>query len=135
MSDETAQKLTPKKNSLTVGQIESALNAAHGNVSSAARALGIARRTVYQHIEDSPTLRTVLSDAREFRVDFAEDKLFEAVEAGDMTAIIWTLKASPEAKRRGWGEKQEITGPNNEPLKVVFTWDDGNNTNPDASGA
>lgn len=135
MSDETLQNVTPKKNGLSVAQIESALNAAHGNVSLAARALGVARMTVYRHIEDSPTLRTVLGDAREFKIDFAEDKLFEAVEAGDMTAIIWTLKASPEAKRRGWGEKQEITGANNDPLKIVFTWADDNNTNPDATGA
>lgn len=135
MADVSAQKRTLKKNGLSVAQIESALNAAHGNVSSAARALGVARRTVYQHIQDSQTLKGILADAREFRVDTAEDRLFDAVEAGDMTAIIWTLKASPEAKRRGWGEKQEITGPNNEPLRVIFTWDDGNNTNPDASGA
>jgi len=42
----------------------------------------------------------------------------------NMTAVIWTLKASPEAKRRGWWERQEHTGANGGPVTINMTWGD-----------
>lgn len=71
-------------------------------------------------VNKSPLLQQALSDAREELVDIAENRLLDNVLAGDMTAIIWTLKASPAAKARGWGEKQEISGPNNGPVEVAI---------------
>ena len=50
---------------------------------------------------------------------------------GDATARKWLsdyLLGKPV-------DKVQLTGADNEPLKIVFTWEDANNTNPDASGA
>lgn len=48
----------------------------------------------------------------------AEDGLRAQVSQQNMTAIIWTLKAHKEAKRRGWGERTELTGPNGGPIST-----------------
>lgn len=95
---------------ITVEQIAVALKAKAGNVTEAAKALGISRQGLYYRINDSPTLQRVLQDTREELVDIAELALRRAVVEGNMTAIIWTLKASPAAKARGWSERSEITG-------------------------
>ena len=46
----------------------------------------------------------------------AEDGLRAQVAQQNMTAIIWTLKAHKEAKRRGWGERHELGGPDGGPV-------------------
>lgn len=105
----------------TVKQIENALIKTAGNVSQAARELGADRNTIYNHINASPTLAQVLQNAREELVDIAESALRKEVLDGNITAIIWTLKANPAAKERGWSERHELTGANGGPMKME-TW-------------
>lgn len=93
---------------MTVSQIEEALKKKAGNISQAAKELGVDRNTIYAHIKASPTLQTVLQNSREELVDIAESALLRGVIEGNMTAIIWTLKASPAAKARGWSEHHQI---------------------------
>ena len=81
------------------------------NLSAAADALKCSRTAIYNHIEKAPRLKQVLQEERERMVDVAESSLRREVIKGNITAIIWTLKASPEAKKRGWGERQEIMYP------------------------
>lgn len=120
--------MTREKAGLTVEQIAVALRAKMGNVTEAAKALGIARQHLHRRINDSPTLQQVLQDSREELVDIAELALRREVVNGNMTAIIWTLKASPAAKARGWGERQEITGKDGESLRIVMSWGDDNDS-------
>lgn len=89
-----------------------------GNVAAAARALGVTRRNVWMRIAKSPELRAVLDDERDSLVDEAESALRREVNSGNIAAIIWTLKASPAAKRRGWSERQEVASV--EDIRVVF---------------
>lgn len=95
---------------LSIGQIEVVLRAKAGNITEAAAALDITCQGLHKRIKSSAVLQHVLQDARAELVDTAESELFKAVKAGNMTAIIWTLKASPAAKERGWGERHEMTG-------------------------
>lgn len=90
--------------------IANALKKKNGNLSQAAKALKISRSTIYRRVEADPQLQEVLEDAREELIDIAEDQLHKQVKQGNVTAIIWTLKAAPAAKKRGWGERQEVTG-------------------------
>jgi len=62
-------------------------------------------------------LQRVLQEEREALVDMAESALRAEVLERNMTAIIWTLKASPEAKRRGWSERHEVGGPDGGPVQ------------------
>lgn len=103
----------------SAAQVEDAIRKAAGNVSEAARGLGVARASLHRRIAKSPALQQVLLDEREALVDMAESALRQEVAARNMTAIIWTLKASPEAKRRGWGERHEVAGPDGEPLTIA----------------
>ncbi len=100
----------------SVAQCADALRKAAGNVTAAARGLGIARTSLHQRIAKSPELQRVLQEEREALVDMAESALRAEVLERNMTAVIWTLKASPEAKRRGWSERHEIGGPDGGPL-------------------
>ena len=74
-------------------------------VTSAAKRLGCNPKTVYRSIERYPALKDVLSEARESSVDLAESKLMEAIEEGNITAIIFFLKT--RGKSRGYSERSE----------------------------
>ena len=103
----------------TLDVVEDAIRQARGNVAKAADALGVHRTSLHHRIAKSTRLQQVVSEERERRVDVAEDALMAEVEARNIAAIIWTLKASPEAKRRGWGERQEIANAQDETGKPI----------------
>lgn len=110
--------MTPRKEKITANQIEHALKRTAGNITAAAQGLGMSRQHLHLRISQSASLQQTLQDEREALVDIAESALRKNVLEGDMTAIIWTLKASPSAKMRGWGERQELTGANGGPVKT-----------------
>lgn len=110
---------------MTVEKIAHAIKQAAGNVTMAARGLGVTREYIHRRIKKSAALQEVLQDEREALVDMAESALRKNVLEGDMTAIIWTLKASPAAKARGWSERQELTGANGGDIAVRLTWGEG----------
>jgi hypothetical protein len=123
--DEVRQsKKRVKQPSIT--QVEDAIRKAAGNVTAAAEGLGIGRTSLHRRIAKSARLQEILQEEREALVDMAESALREEVKARNMTAVIWTLKANPEAKKRGWGERQELTGAdgNDVTIRVVYG-DDG----------
>ena len=109
MTDSLIHHKTPQKRP-SAAQVEDAIRRAAGNVTAAARGLGVGRTALHARIAKSPQLQQVLQEEREALVDMAESALRAEVLDRNMTAIIWTLKASPEAKRRGWGERHEMTG-------------------------
>ena len=109
---------TPQKRP-TATQVEDAIRKSAGNVTAAARGLGVGRTSLHARIARSPALQQVLQEEREALVDMAESALRAEVLDRNMTAIIWTLKASPEAKRRGWSERHEMTGAEGAPLTIA----------------
>ena len=122
-TDSLIHHKTPQKRPSVV-QIEDAIRKAAGNVTAAARGLGIGRTSLHARIAKSPDLQRVLQEEREALVDMAESALRAEVLDRNMTAIIWTLKASPEAKRRGWSERHEIGGSGGGPVLIQMTWGD-----------
>lgn len=91
---------------LTVGKVERALKATFGNISLAAKNLGVSRQAVYDKCEQYPRLRLCLADARESMVDNAESALGLAVNNGQPWAVSFTLKTI--GKNRGYIEKTEV---------------------------
>lgn len=113
---------------LTVRKIEAALRQTRGNVSAAARELGVTRSAIYAKIASNPALRITLEDIREEMVDIAESALYRRLLDGDMTAIAYVLNNNPIAKRRGWGARVELVGAGGDELRVRLSWpeeDDG----------
>ena len=75
------------------------------NVSAACAALGISRQTFYIRKNSDSELKERLEEADESIIDYAESKLVEAINDGDLTAIIFFLKT--KGKKRGYVEKVE----------------------------
>ena len=90
----------------TQAQVERALTAANGFITSAARRLGCNPKTVYRYIERFPPLKGVLAEARENALDIAESKLMKAIDEGNVTAIIFFLKT--QGRSRDYSECQGV---------------------------
>ena len=76
------------------------------NISATCDALNIDRSTFYDWRSKYPELGEKLKDVEEGLIDFAETRLYEKVNDGDLTAIIFYLKT--KGKKRGYIEGQEI---------------------------
>lgn len=83
-----------------------AIEKAHGIKSQAARILGCNRQTITNYIDRHEDVKTAFEDAKESFVDMAESKLFENIEGGDVTSIIFCLKTI--GKDRGYIESTKL---------------------------
>lgn len=99
-----------KRKQISVADMEAALKQTSGNVSAAARGLGVGRATLYRRIAESPGLQEVLADAREELVDLAETMLRRNVMDGNMQAIMFALRTL--GKNRGYVERTVTTTEN-----------------------
>ena len=103
-------------------QLIEKIHEAKGNISAVADVFGVARKTVYDWIESTPTAQQALADARERSADTAISKLHQAVDEGNLNAVFYVINNSPETKRRGWGPRHEITGKDGGAIRL--TWGD-----------
>lgn len=110
----------------TANEIVEAIRQERGFVSRAARRLGCSRMTVYRATEKYASVREAIEDAREDMKDTAEAKLYQQIDEGNTTALIFYLKT--QAKDRGYVERQELAGVPDAPLGplVVIKRDNGN---------
>jgi hypothetical protein len=83
---------------------------AFGNITVSAKAAGIDRRTYTNWIKSDPEFKAAIDaiEPDELIIDFAENALMKKISKGDTTAIIFTLKT--KGKKRGYVERQEVTG-------------------------
>lgn len=94
-------------------QMLSALESSLGVVKEATKTVGINRSTYYDWLKNDYEFKQAVDEINEGAVDFAETALYNRIEKGDTTAIIFYLKT--KGKKRGYVEKTEIdlnpTGP------------------------
>jgi hypothetical protein len=98
---------------------EDYINAIHksrGLLTAAADALGCTRGAIYEAAKKHPEIQRAIEEARERTTDVAEGKLFQKINEGDNTAIIFYLKT--QGKKRGYVERQEVTGAEGTELTV-----------------
>ena len=103
----------------TVAEVEPLVGECNGNIAEIVRRLRVSRGTIHNRIADSPTLQAALDDARETYVDAVESALYANALGGNVAAQIFVMKAHPAAKRRGWSERHEMSGPDGQPLSVI----------------
>ena len=96
-----------------------ALKKSLGIVTTAAKEVGISRMTHYIWLKNDPEYLKEVEDVSDIALDFAESKLFESIDKGSDTATIFFLKT--RGKKRGYVERQEITGAEGESLKIAIT--------------
>jgi len=105
----TAKKDGHRPQRFTEEQVAQAVRDTRGIATAAASKLGCNPSTIYAYLKRYPDLDEVLSEARESALDFAESKLMDAIEDGNLTAIIFFLKT--RGKSRGYSERPEYDPP------------------------
>jgi hypothetical protein len=99
-----------------------ALEKSLGIVTTAVKAVGIARSTHYDWMEADPDYKASVEAISEMAIDFAESQLHKRMKDGSDTAIIFYLKT--KAKKRGYVERQEIQHEGNHEAPVIFMMDE-----------
>lgn len=84
---------------------EEALRKAMGNITVAAKALGMNRTALQQRVTRYPQLQAIVQEFRDALCDHAESALVRAVLAGEAWATCFTLKC--QGKSRGYVERVE----------------------------
>lgn len=109
-------KLTDRKHIIDV------IYAKQGIVTQVAKALGVSRNAIYDAGKRWASVAVALEDAKhdydETVLDEAEIKLREAVRNGESWALKYVL--STKGKKRGYVERQEVTGKDGGDLRVRF---------------
>ena len=101
----------------TEDELAFALRQAHGLQYVAARNLGMSAPRMSQLVAAHPRLKVEIENAVEFMIDFAENKLFEFIRAGNLTATIFYLKT--RGQRRGYVEQPQQAGGNYK-INIVY---------------
>jgi hypothetical protein len=70
--------------------------------------LGLTRQAVSHRVQKNARLRAVIKEVEESTLDLGESKLLQAMNKGNIAAIIFYLKT--KGKARGYIERSEITG-------------------------
>ncbi len=84
-----------------------ALEKSLGVVTTACKQVGIGRTQFYEWLKD-PLFKTEVDSIQDIALDFAESQLHQQIQGGNTSATIFYLKT--KGKRRGYVERQEITG-------------------------
>jgi hypothetical protein len=87
-------------------------------VSTAAKLAGIDRSQHYRWLKEDPEYKAAVEALDDVALDFAESQLHKQIKDGNSTATIFYLKT--KGKKRGYIERTEITGADNEPIKIEY---------------
>ena len=93
-----------------------ALEKSLGIVTTACKKVGIGRTTFYNYYNDDSEFKAQVDDIANMSLDFAESKLLEQIKDNSTAATIFYLKT--KGKKRGYVERQEITGADGVPSNV-----------------
>jgi hypothetical protein len=113
---------TPIKNGngngvkITAEAIIAIVDDCDGNLTEVARTLHCDRGTIYNRMNEQPTVKKAFEQAREKMIDTVESVLYREAKSGEAWAVCFFLKT--QAKHRGYTERQEVTGPSGESLVV-----------------
>lgn len=95
-----------KKNAGIVSGILTTLKKEYG--------IEVTRDAIYKRKESTPAIAAAFTEAEETVLDVAESKLLTAINKGEMKPIMFYLRT--KGKRRGYAERQEITGAEGKPV-------------------
>ena len=108
------------KATFTTEDIISALNEARGGIFLAADKIGCSYKTIERRAKDVQAVKDTILKWRGRRCDRAEIALDAALSKHEPWAILFTLKT--QGKDRGYVERQEVSTPDGQPLKVIVEY-------------
>jgi len=106
--------MPPKK--FSIAQAEEALLKNYGNVSAAARALGVTHPTLFYALKKHERLQKARALAEERVLDLAENSLVKGAREGEAWAVCFLLKT--KGRKRGYVERRELSGADGNPFEV-----------------
>ena len=101
-----------------------ALEKSLGVVTTACKQVGIGRTTFYNYYNEDIDFAKKVDDIENVALDFAESQLHKQILEGSTAATIFLLKT--RGKKRGYVERQEITGAEGVPTDVKIEILDAN---------
>lgn len=103
-----------------------ALEKSLGIVTVACKTVGVGRTTYYEWYNTDNDFKDAVDDLQNVALDFAESQLHKQIAANSTAATIFYLKT--KGKKRGYIERQEITGvdglPNNFQIEIIDKTED-----------
>ena len=106
-----------------------ALEKSLGIVTTACKNVGIGRTTFYEWMKDDKQFEKEVNEIQNIALDFAESQLHKQIGDASTAATIFYLKT--KGKKRGYIERQEITGadgmPNNFKVEIIDRIEDSEN--------
>ena len=103
-----------------------ALEKSLGVVTTACKQVGIGRTIFYGWLQEDNEFAKEVDDIQNIALDFAESQLHRQIGDGNTTATIFYLKT--KGKKRGYVERQEITGadgmPTNFQIEIIDKTED-----------
>ena len=111
----------PRQQRYTHDQVADALRSSAGLRSKTAALLKCSPSTVKRYIDRSETLARIEREIVERNLDMAERGLLDAIEDGDLTAIMFYLKT--KGRHRGYAERHQIEGRDGAPVEVKASLD------------
>lgn len=97
-----------------------ALIEVNGLVSLAAKNLNCTAKTIYTRAKSTPAVQQAIDDCRDNLVDHAEQALRAAVADREPWAVALVLKTL--GKKRGYVERQEVTGADGAGIDITVSW-------------
>ncbi len=94
-----------------------ALEKSLGIVTTACKQVGISRVTHYEWMKDDAEYKAAVESIADLALDFAESALHKQIQSGEVSSTIFYLKT--KGKKRGYIERQEITGADNQPVITI----------------
>ncbi len=92
-----------------------------GVVTTACKIVGVGRTTFYEWLKDDEEFAKQVDDIQNIALDYAESQLHKQIGDGSTAATIFYLKT--KGKKRGYIERQEITGadgmPTNFQIEII----------------
>lgn len=110
-------------------EVIEALRKSLGVVTTACKKAGVGTSTFYQWLKVDEEFAQQVESIDDVALDFVESKLFENIDNNRTAEIIFYLKT--RGKKRGYIERQEITGadgmPNNFKVEIIDKIEDSEN--------
>jgi Bacterial regulatory protein, Fis family len=111
---------------LPVAAVERALVEAAGNVTAAARTLGIARTNLRELVRTHPLLMNVVFEQIEQEIDASWQVLRDCLRSDNARtrtrAAAYIVRHTEAGRRRGWGSRRSSHNEPAEPKTVTLKW-------------
>lgn len=103
----------------TAAQFIDAIPGTGGIITSIAKKVGCTWNTAKKYITNHPTVAQAYSNEENSVLDMAEVEMIKAMQDGELSALKFYLKT--KGKKRGYVERQEVSGPDATPVQIAVS--------------